>query len=162
MFLREEEKLARDVYAALYEKWNMNIFNNIASSEQTHTDRVKAILDARNIEDPVTDDTRGVFKNEELSKLYTDLVQQGSASLVEALKVGALIEDLDIKDLNEMASRTNDTEVITMYMSLRCGSENHMRSFVKQIEQRNATYEPTYISQAEYDAIVTGSNGECN
>ncbi|MGI9258025.1 MAG: DUF2202 domain-containing protein, partial [Gammaproteobacteria bacterium] len=35
LFMREEEKLARDVYLALGEQWGMNVFDNISSSEQT-------------------------------------------------------------------------------------------------------------------------------
>ena len=37
IFLREEEKLARDVYLALYDAWGTPIFLNISSSEQKHT-----------------------------------------------------------------------------------------------------------------------------
>ena len=35
-FLREEEKLAHDVYLYAYEKHNIMIFQNISNSEQTH------------------------------------------------------------------------------------------------------------------------------
>jgi len=45
ILMREEEKLARDVYTTLGEKWDLNIFINIAGSEQTHTDAVKYLLD---------------------------------------------------------------------------------------------------------------------
>ncbi len=51
--LREEEKLARDVYLYLYTHWNQWIFSNIAKSEQQHMDAVKGLLDKYDIEDPV-------------------------------------------------------------------------------------------------------------
>ena len=35
-YMREEEKLARDVYLALYEKWGIRTFLNIAKAEQQH------------------------------------------------------------------------------------------------------------------------------
>ncbi|MEN8116624.1 MAG: DUF2202 domain-containing protein, partial [Bacteroidota bacterium] len=38
--MREEEKLARDVYKKLYEVHNMVIFNNISKSENAHTSAV--------------------------------------------------------------------------------------------------------------------------
>ena len=36
VFIREEEKLARDVYDALRLRWGSRVFSNIESSEQTH------------------------------------------------------------------------------------------------------------------------------
>ena len=65
-FMREEEKLARDVYSTLYEKWGLPIFSNIAQSEQTHTEAVRDLLEKYNQPDPVIDDTVGVFVNTDL------------------------------------------------------------------------------------------------
>lgn len=76
LLMREEEKLARDVYLELYDIWGQQIFTNIAASEQTHTDAVKVLLDTYNIEDPVTDDSRGVFESELIQDLYDSLVAQ--------------------------------------------------------------------------------------
>ena len=45
LFMREEEKLARDVYLALAERWDMNVFSNIARSEQTHMDSVLTLIE---------------------------------------------------------------------------------------------------------------------
>ncbi|MDA3855317.1 MAG: DUF2202 domain-containing protein [Candidatus Woesearchaeota archaeon] len=102
LLMKEEEKLARDVYLELYDIWSQQIFTNIASSEQTHTTAVKSLLDKYDIEDPMTNDERGVFENQELQDLYNQLVEQGSNSLVDALSVGATVEDLDIKDLQDL------------------------------------------------------------
>ncbi len=53
VYLREEEKLARDVYLHLYNTWGQWIFENIAASEQQHMDAVKTLLDRYGIHDPV-------------------------------------------------------------------------------------------------------------
>lgn len=66
VLMREEEKLARDVYNTLGEKWGINIFTNIAKSEQTHTDAIKVLLDRYEIEDPIKDDSAGIFTSSEL------------------------------------------------------------------------------------------------
>jgi hypothetical protein len=97
--MREEEKLARDVYQVLYEKWGAQVFGNITQSEQRHMDAIKALLDKYNLPDPVTDPSVGAFTSPEMQELYEKLVAQGEQSLVEALKVGATIEDLDLYDL---------------------------------------------------------------
>ena len=60
-YMREEEKLARDVYIFLYDKWGSQIFNNISVSEQTHMDAIKTLLDRYGIPDPVADKGPGVF-----------------------------------------------------------------------------------------------------
>lgn len=160
-YLREEEKLARDVYRTLYTKWKIYIFNNIPQSEQRHMDAVKGLLDARGFQDPVTDDTVGVFVDANLKKLYDDLVAQGSVSLVAALEVGATIEDLDIKDIEELTHRTTDPAVLAVYESLMCGSRNHLRGFIGQLGAQQGSYTPQFISQAEYDVIINGAKETC-
>lgn len=141
-FLREEEKLARDVYLTLYDQWQLMPHKNIASSEQTHTDRVKAMLTSLTVADPVADDTVGAFVNAELGKLYTDLVATGKQSEVASLEVGATIEDLDIRDIEQMKGRTTDANVLAMYESLQCGSRNHLRAYTSQLTTRGVTYTP--------------------
>lgn len=158
LLMREEEKLARDVYFELYDIWGQQIFVNIAASEQTHTDAVKVLLDKYNIQDPVTDDSRGVFESSLIQDLYDSLVAQWEQSLLEALMVGATIEDLDIKDLQEAAAQTDKQDIIAVYANLERGSRNHMRSFTKNITNLGWIYIPQYISQWEYDAIISSEN----
>lgn len=153
IWMREEEKLAHDVYVALYDQWQIPIFTNIADAEQTHTDAVKALLDRYAIPDPSADRSAGTFTNPDIQALYTTLVSQGSTSLVAALTVGATIEDLDIADLQERATTTPDIALV--YANLEKASRNHLRAFVKQLASNDATYTPTYISQADFDAIVS-------
>ena len=156
ILMREEEKLARDVYLTLYEKWGQNTFNNISKSEQTHTDTVKVLLDKYGIADPVTDDTIGVFKAPEMQKLYDDLVAKGNVSLVEALTVGTIVEDLDISDLNKLLTETDNEDIQIAYQNLNKGSRNHLRAYVRQLERNGGEYAPQYISRVEYDEIIAG------
>lgn len=161
LFLREEEKLARDVYLTLYDAWHLTPHQNIASSEQTHTDRVADLLAAAGLTDPVVDDTVGVFVNPQLDALYDELVAAGTPSEIEALRVGAIIEDLDIRDLDDMKARTTDPTVLATYDALQCGSRNHLRSFTGQLASRGVTYVPQYLTQTAYDAIVAGDRESC-
>lgn len=154
IYIREEEKLARDVYQTLYEKWGVQVFANIAQSEQTHTETVRDLLEKYDVTDPVTDDSVGVFQNKELQRLYDDLVGQGAVSEVEAFRVGALIEELDIKDLQEAIDRTDNADIAFAYENLIRASRNHLRSFTKQLTARGGTYTPQYISAEEYVGIT--------
>lgn len=155
IWMREEEKLARDVYSALYDTWKAPIFNNIATAEQTHTDAVKALLNRYAIDDPADGTATGIFINPDIQALYTNLVSQGDASLVAALTVGATIEDLDIADLQARATTTPDIALV--YANLEKGSRNHLRSFTSQLQASGAAYTPTHITPAAYDAIVSSS-----
>ncbi|WP_457568854.1 DUF2202 domain-containing protein [Desulfurobacterium sp.] len=161
LHMREEEKLARDVYTALYEMWQMPVFRNIARSEQRHMDMLKFLIDRYNLEDPVakTGDKLGKFENKKLQKLYTELVKQGSKSLIDALEVGATIEDLDIKDLQDALKRTDNRDIAAVYENLMKGSRNHMRAFTAILRRYGIEYKPKFITPAEYKAII-GSKHE--
>ena len=152
LWMREEEKLARDVYVAFSELWDLPIFANIADSERTHTDAVGDLLDHYDIPDPMVYDVPGVFDDPTIQKLYDDLVAQGSQSLVDALIVGATIEDMDIVDLQ---LRRSGVEAIDMvYANLEKGSRNHLRAFIRTLERQGGEYAPSYLSVDEYEAII--------
>ena len=152
LYMREEEKLAYDVYNALGDIWDTQVFSNISDAELTHTDSVKVLLDRYGITDLATTSTAGVFTNPELQSLYDQLVAQGTTSLVDALSVGATIEDVDIADLRARATDNPDIQLV--YDNLEKGSRNHLRAFVRQLTNNDATYTPSYISQADFEAIV--------
>ncbi len=159
LHLREEEKLAHDVYAKLYEQWGERVFTNISRSENIHTTAVAKLLATHNIPDPALAEL-GEFTNPELQILYHELVTQGERSLVDAVMVGATIEDLDIKDLNEALARTDRADIIAVYENLKQGSENHLRAFNKQIlKQTGNNYIPQYIDLAQFEAIIATASG---
>jgi len=157
LLMREEEKLAHDVYQALYDRWGMNIFINIASSESAHMDAVGELIVLFGLDDPLSGQ-EGEFTNGELQDLYDTLVSQGEESLEEALRVGAAIEEIDILDLQELMEQSTNPEILRVYGNLLSGSENHLRSFVRTLEQQTGdVYEPAYLTPENYDAILASS-----
>ena len=158
VFMREEEKLARDVYITLYRKWNKQIFDNISMSEQTHMDAIKGLLDQYNLPDPVGDHEIGEFTNPSLQVLNDSLVNVGMESLVEALKVGAAIEEIDILDLQKYLEETEQEDISMVYGNLLRGSRNHLRAFVRNLEKQGVIYEPQFLDQTTYEEIINGVN----
>ena len=155
IFMREEEKLARDVYLTMYNKWEMKIFNNISKSEEKHTDAVKMLLDRYSIEDPVQVDEIGIFNNSELQELSNTLISRGNNSLLEALKVGAAIEEIDIIDLeNQVNGIVKSEDILLVYNNLLKGSKNHLRAFVRNISSQGETYTPQYMDVEAYELII--------
>ena len=153
-FMREEEKLAKDVYITLYNKWGVKIFTNISASELTHMKTVLLLLNKYSLTDPVGSNPVGVFRDTSLQKLYNELVAKGNTSILEAYKVGATIEDLDLFDLKNQLINIDNQDIRLVYEMLMKGSRNHLRSFYKNILKVGGSYTPQFISQAEFDAIV--------
>ncbi|HOI67146.1 MAG TPA: DUF2202 domain-containing protein [Thiomonas arsenitoxydans] len=154
VFMREEEKLARDVYQLLYTQWGQKVFSNIAASEQQHMDAVALLLTRYNLPDPAAATAPGVFQDPHVQELFNALMTQGQTSLIAALTVGATIEDLDIQDLQTRIAATDNADIALVFNELMKGSRNHMRAFISQLTKQGVTYTPQYITQAEFDAII--------
>jgi hypothetical protein len=158
IFMREEEKLAHDVYLALYDLWGLPVFQNIARSEEAHTSAVKRLLDRFDIPDPADQSPMGIFQDQSLQALYDQLIELGTNSLADALKVGGAIEEIDILDLQEQISATTNLEIQRVYENLLNGSENHLRAFTSTLlQQANETYHPQYMDVDTYNAIVSAT-----
>jgi hypothetical protein len=159
LFMREEEKLAGDVYRYFYSLYGNSVFQNISSSEDMHTDSVLSLLNQYGIADPAVAEA-GVFSNPDLQALYDQLIAQGSQSLQDALLVGAAIEEIDILDLEERIAQTDEADIQLVYQNLMQGSESHLRAFVRVMEnQSGSAYTPQYLTQDRYDQIMAGVNG---
>lgn len=153
--IREEERLAHDVYAASAQRWSTPIFSNIASSEATHTAAVLSLLDRYQLPDPLKGLPEGQFATPAFQSLHDDLVAASQSSLVDALRVGAQIEELDIRDITEQQAAIDNADILMVYGELLRGSRNHLRAFMKTLAAQGASYTPQYLSQAAFDAIVT-------
>jgi len=148
-YMREEEKLARDVYIYLFDMYGSRIFGNISVSEQRHMDAMKTLLDRYGIPDPigmntnpVGQDVKGVFFNQDLQDLYTTLINGGSESLIQALRVGVFIEVTDIDDLQEGIASTTRGDIKKVYSNLLRGSYNHLDAFCSNLTKRGVACEP--------------------
>jgi hypothetical protein len=165
-YMREEEFLAHDVYVKMYELYNVPIFNNISNSEMIHSTAMKALLEKYNLPDLGANHVIGVFENEVIQSLYDALVEQGSASLQDAIIVGATIEDVDIADLIYHIENDVDNQDLGYALGqLWRGSRNHARAFNMHLTFHGLTYTSQFIPQEMWDQIVsTGwevGNGFC-
>lgn len=129
LFMIEEEKMARDVYDALYEQTGLAIFDNISNSEQKHFESLLNTAAKLGVDTSFVSFEAGVFENDEIAALYSSLLEQGSTSATAALEVGALIETVDIADLEEAIAATDIALLGQVYQRLLNGSENHLEHF---------------------------------
>jgi hypothetical protein len=155
VFLREEEKLARDVYITLNQTIPLRPFRNISQSEQQHMDAIKYLLDRYEIEDPANENEIGTFKNSELQDLFNTLIETGKAGKIEALKVGALIEEKDIFDLdNELNISVDNADIKIVYNNLVRASKNHLRAFTNVLSGYGIEYTPQILDPLYFNEIT--------
>lgn len=178
-FMCEEEKLARDVYITLGSKHpNSRVFGNIDDSEERHKCAVADMLKKYGVPNPSTNDNVGVFSGEDYGWYFTEkynaLVEQGSASELDALYVGAFIEELDMLDINQCPKvivetdngiddvsecgkiYTTKSDIQRLYGFLLGGSENHLRAYVLNIEKQigEGNYKAQVLPQDQVDTIL--------
>ena len=155
--MREEEMLAQDVYLAFSEMYSLPAFSNISKSETRHTTTIKGLLEKYELKDPAAGHETGIFTDPYFQELYTNLVDQGKASFEKAVKVGLLIEDMDIADLEQAIEKEIDNEDIkTVYGNLLRASRNHMKAFPFHARRIEVEYIPSHISNSKFREI-TGS-----
>jgi len=155
VFIREEEKLARDVYLSLYQKWGNPVFAKIAESEQAHMDAMANLLSFYGIDDPVTNDVIGAYTNQDIGDLFQDLINWGLLSEKDALLVGGYIEEYDILDIWKAYEETDEVRIQRVYQNLYEGSYNHLDAFVYNYELLTGeSYVPQLLSKTQYDLVM--------
>lgn len=162
LLMREEEKIARDVYAQLYERWGIMPFGNIMGSEQAHMDMVGMLLQRYAVPDVVEGLAVGCFGTPQMQALHDQLMAQGLQSLEDAVAVGLHIEELDIADLRLTSSHTRNPEILLIYAELERGSRNHLRAFYRWKQRLGVQYQPSHLSLADFEHIAHSDKETCH
>jgi hypothetical protein len=139
LFMREEEKMARDVYAYFYAKYKSLVFGNITKSENAHMLAVLRLITAFKITDN-SNNNPGEFTNTHIKDLYQQLITMGNTSLTDALKVGVLIEQTDISDLDKELLGVQNASVKTVYTNIKAGSNAHLKAFIWNLKVLGVVY----------------------
>ena len=158
--LREEEKLARDLFSDAYAHYGLPVFNDIARSEQQHMDVVLKILDSYGMIDSATE-RPGKYNNWDIQGLYDGFATAVRKSKADALLAGAAVQDMEIEDIGTFLSRTAQSDIAVVYKDLLCESRNHLRTLSTQITRSDSTYPQQYISQGAFDDIVATAAETC-
>ncbi len=158
LYMREVEKLARDLYLTLYNATGEKIFLNLAESEQRHMDAVLAIIQKYGLPDPAG--SVGEFKNLKIAELYNTLLARASGGLLDALLAAAYVEEHDIVDLREMLTYVQNPDVRKVFQNLLDASANHLKSLVREIETRFCVkYRPQLLTEEELSQILQRARG---
>lgn len=165
LYMKQEEKMARDVYQAMAVRWNHVTFRNIAGSEQRHMEAMDRLI-ARYALTDTTPAEPGRFSIPELQTLHDDLVAQGSLSLADALRVGVLIEETDIADLKEAMGVVSEPMLQQAFGNLLRGSGHHLSAFQAALgtvdENGVVVSDPTTCPRPGACATPNGGRGRGN
>ncbi|MEE3503593.1 DUF2202 domain-containing protein [Acidiphilium acidophilum] len=162
LLMREEEKIARDVYLQLHDRWGLRPFGNISGSEQAHMDMILLLQERHGLSDPAEGLPIGRFNDPVLQNMHDDLLSRGLQSQAEAVRVGLLIEELDIFDLQVAASRTEKPEIRAVYSDLERGSRNHLRAFYRWMHRLGTHYTPVHLTAGMFAAIANAPHESCH
>jgi hypothetical protein len=156
LYMREEEKLAHDVYALSLVRWGAQVFANITDSESAHMAAMLRLLETYGVADPARDRPVGSFEDAKLQALFDTLAARSKLTLVEALIVGAEIEEIDLIDIVQRRNEADNADIVRTYENLIDGSKNHLRAFVKVLATMSITYAPRHLGVDEYLKIING------
>ena len=155
-YMGNEERLAYDIYLRLYQEYPITQFYNIAmNSETKHIQEVQKLVNTyvdsydeftnTDLNELAYKDTSvsnmesGVYDIQKIQELYDNLIALGLQSELDALKVGCMVEVVDINDLLEyieLAEKENATEVVSSFELLRDGSYKHYWAFDSALTSR--------------------------
>lgn len=150
--VREDEKLARDLYYAFFNTYKLKAFENISKAEENHMKATERLLEYYGIEYPAAGE-RGKFANSVRQAQYDSLLQKGSTAL-EAFKVMAQYEEYNIVQYKKDLAGIVNPNVKIVIENLEKGSENHFKATIRQITALGGTYTAQLMTQEEYRAII--------
>ena len=150
-----DEGLAARVYRELGEHYPLHPFQNIPRAEDSHATALRTFLKSAGV------DVGSLPPSAENGLQRDALITQGIPSEIDALKVGALIEERDITDLRKLATTITEPEAVSLIQQLESGSHHHLNAFVRNLKKRGVSYEPQVLSRTDFDAIIeTRSPGQ--
>lgn len=158
VFVRDEERLARDLYAAIAAQYGDALpFSTIVNSEQRHFDAVGVLLARYGLADPASGKAAGQYANPAIQTLYDTLLAQSKISLAEAYQVGIAVETRDIEDVKKGASDATQADVDRVFTMLLRGSEKHLSAFTDAAN--GVTHTETDMRGQASDSAATHRHG---
>jgi len=143
-----DEGLAASVYRELGEHYPLHPFHNIPRAEAAHATALRTLLKSAGV------DVSDLSSSAETGPQHAELIAQGLPSEIDALRVGALIEERDITDLRKLAATITEPEVVSLLQQIESGSQHHLNAFVRNLRRRGVDYTPQVLSQTDFDAII--------
>lgn len=152
--IREQRKLARDLYWDLAKHWGSLVLVRLGAAEQTHLNTLDTLLDHYGLSDPVAGHAVGESGDPKFQALHVQIVEVGHRSEMAASQAGLLVEEMSLSDLAAARARTRQPEIAAVYDDLLRNSRNHLRALFRQMQRFEGEYVPQSLSLSDFEAIV--------
>lgn len=139
--MREEERMARDLYTKLAASSKSEVFTRIAASEQRHLEAVERLIEAAGQDADALSDKAGTYSVPELQKLYDEWLKEGSVSAKAAYQVGVELETADIAHLKALDTE-DGSQTERVVANLLRASEHHLDAFQASLEGKAVNLGP--------------------
>lgn len=150
--VREDEKVARDLYFSFFQKFGLKPFENIGKAEDNHIKATEKLFDYYEIDYPALS-ANGKFEDAIRQKLYDSLLLKGTPEL-EAFKVMAFLEESNIVEYGEVLKTIVNPNIKIVIENLAKASANHFKAAIRQITALGGTYAPALMTQEQYRAVI--------
>jgi hypothetical protein len=150
--VREDEKVARDMYFSFFGKFGLKPFENIGKAEDNHIKATEKLFDYYEIDYPTLSEN-GKFEDAIRQKLYDSLLLKGTPEL-EAFKVMALLEESNIVEYGEVLKTIVNPNIKIVIENLAMASANHFKAAIRQITALGGTYTPALMTQEQYRTVI--------
>jgi len=152
--IREQRKLARDLYWDLAKHWGSLVLVRLGAAEQAHLNALDTLLDHYDLSDPVAGPAVGESGDPKFHALHAQIVEVGHRSEMAASQAGLLVEEMSLSDLAAARARTRRPEIAAVYDDLLRDSRNHLRALFRQMQRFEGEYVPQSLSLSDFEAIV--------
>ncbi|AGL16026.1 DUF2202 domain-containing protein [Actinoplanes sp. N902-109] len=129
--MAQEEKLARDLYAAFAARYDDLTFNHVAMAESQHLTMVRTLLQRYGSTDPTAGQPDGAFTDKSVQTTYDKLLAQGKRSEAAALSAARQVERDDIAALTAALTGLTAPDVSHVYTMLLAASQRHLAAFTR-------------------------------
>lgn len=154
-FVAGQEKLAADLFLALYHRWGEPVFLDLYEAETTHHEAVLWLLGKYGLADPDQGLGPGAFSDPDLQWTYDDGLAYGMESFTQALILGAELAESSIDELEyQLTTRQSARDAVFLYDALLLASHNHLRLFVWWLRRMGVVYAPVWLPYGRYRDIV--------
>jgi hypothetical protein len=155
IFLRNGERLARDVARALMDYYGSHPFFGQSEAERSHGEAIGQLMTRYALYDSVSTQLPGEFSDPYWQSEYDFYLSQAELGYIDALLVSVEIQEAALVDLRYWNSLSEtDYVVVEVIRALLLATRNHLRLLNNELESVGYEYTPMYLSGAAYADIV--------
>jgi len=161
IYIREGAQLSRDINLLFEAAWQAQVFRDAAERQKQALRATDLLIDRHGL--PAASAEPGIYQDEQFSRLYGQFAEEGSASLPAALAAAAVLEELNILDLQTRMAQTEKADIRLVYQHLLKIASANLWSFSRAIERfGGAAYEPRYLTPLAFSELMAsaGQPGE--